>query len=45
MYSKYLVKQEKALIKEVAAEKNIIKKIVKATKLNALLVYMASNVA
>lgn len=45
MYSKYLVKQEKALIKEVVAEKNLFKKIAKATKLNALLAYMANNVA
>lgn len=43
MFSKYLVKQENELIKEISAEKNIFKKIAKATKLNALLAYMANN--
>lgn len=45
MYSQYLIKEEKSLIKEISKEKNLFKKIVKATKLNALLVYMANNVA
>lgn len=45
MYSKYLIKEEKSLIKEISKEKNLFKKIAKATKLNALLVYMANNVA
>ncbi len=45
MFSMYLIKEEKALIKEISAEKNLLKKIAKATKLNALLVYMANNVA
>lgn len=45
MYSKYLIKEEKNLIKEISKEKNLFKKIAKATKLNALLVYMANNVA
>lgn len=45
MYSKYLVKEEKNLIKEISKEKNLFKKIAKATKLNALLVYMANNIA
>lgn len=43
MFSKYLVNQEKSLIKEISAEKNFFKKIAKATKLNALLAYMAHN--
>ena len=45
MFSQYLIKEEKSLIKEISKEKNLIKKIAKATKLNALLVYMANNVA
>ena len=43
MFSQYLIKEEKSLIKEISKEKNIFKKIAKATKLNALLAYMANN--
>lgn len=43
MFSRFLVKQENKLIDEIASEKNLFRKLSKAYKLNALLIYMANN--